>query len=190
VVRAGTTGVQAELDFDEHPAFPYPHRVEQRVTLDPRRITVETLVTPTSWRPVPISFGFHPYVALPGVPRSEWVVALPTRRRLVADRRGIPTGETVGEIAQVKRLGRRTFDDGYVRLASRSRFAVGGGGRRVTVELDAGYPVAQIYAPADDDVICFEPMTAPTNALVSGHGLRTVAPGATFRAAFAIAVDG
>ena len=47
----------------------------------------------------------------------------------------------------------------------------------MTVAFDAGYPCAQIYAPAGEPVICFEPMTAPTNALVSGTGLRTVGAG-------------
>jgi galactose mutarotase-like enzyme len=36
-------------------------------------------------------------------------------------------------------------------------------------------------------VIAFEPMTAPTNALVSGE-LTMLAPGESFRAAFSIAV--
>ncbi|HEX2085915.1 MAG TPA: aldose 1-epimerase [Solirubrobacteraceae bacterium] len=190
VRRAGTTGVHAVLDFPAHPAFPYEHRVEHRIGIDPRRLTIETLLTATGDVAVPVSFGFHPYLRLPGEPREDWVVALPRRRRLLTDRLGIPTGERVAEVAEVKRLRDRTFDDGYADLGPRPRFAVGGGGRRITVELGAGYNVAQVYAPADDDVICFEPMTAPTNALVSGKGLRTVAPGATFRAAFAVAVDG
>lgn len=39
-----------------------------------------------------------------------------------------------------------------------------GGGRRIELRLGAGYGFAQVYAPADDDVIAYEPMTAPTNA--------------------------
>ncbi|HEX2086211.1 MAG TPA: aldose 1-epimerase [Solirubrobacteraceae bacterium] len=190
VLRAGTTGVHAVLDFPWHAAFPYEHRVDQRIALDPRRLRIETALTATGDVPVPVSFGFHPYLRLPGEAREDWVVALPRRRRLLTDRRGIPTGEGVHEVAEVKRLRDRTFDHGYDRLGPRPRFAVGGGGRRITVELVAGYNVAQVYAPGDDDVICFEPMTAPTNALVSGNGLRTVPPGATFRAAFTVAVDG
>ena len=190
VLRSGSTGVHAALDFLGHDAFPYPHRVEQRVALDPRRLEIETLLMATGAAPVPITFGFHPYLRLPGVPRGDWIVALPRRRRLLADARGIPTGDGVREIAEIKRLGRRTFDDGYDSLPPRARFALAGGGRRITVEFAAGYPVAQVYAPPDDDVICFEPMTARTNALVSGSGLRTVAPGTTFCAAFSIVVDG
>ena len=42
----------------------------------------------------------------------------------------------------------------------------------------SGYPYAQVYAPADDDVIALEPMTSPTNALVTGGpALPLLAPG-------------
>jgi galactose mutarotase-like enzyme len=56
------------------------------------------------------------------------------------------------------------------------------------VTFGPGYPVAQVFAPPGRDLVCFEPMTAPVNALASGQGLRWVAPGAAFRAAFTIAV--
>ena len=49
-------------------------------------------------------------------------------------------------------------------------FALEGGGRRIEVEFEAGYPVAQVYAPPGEDYVCFEPMTAPIDALVSGDG--------------------
>jgi galactose mutarotase-like enzyme len=52
-----------------------------------------------------------------------------------------------------------------------------------------GYPFAQVYAPAEDAVIAFEPMTAPTDALVgSGDELPLVAPGDSFTATFSISV--
>jgi aldose 1-epimerase len=86
-------------------------------------------------------------------------------------------------------LGERTFDDLFAVPASPARFSVSGGGRRVTVELRSGYPYAQIFAPPDQPVICFEPMTAPINALRSHDGLRLVSPGATARAVFTLAID-
>ena len=48
---------------------------------------------------------------------------------------------------------------------------------------------AQVLAPATDDVICFEPMTAPTNALHSGDRLSLVAPGERYTATFSITVE-
>jgi aldose 1-epimerase len=45
-----------------------------------------------------------------------------------------------------------------------------------------------VFSPRGKDFICFESMTAPTNALRSGVGLRRVAPGDTFSATFSISV--
>jgi aldose 1-epimerase len=57
------------------------------------------------------------------------------------------------------------------------------------MEFLEGYPYAQIYAPKGENYVAFEPMTAPTNALVSGEGLRLVEPNGRFRAVFRIRVD-
>jgi aldose 1-epimerase len=53
-----------------------------------------------------------------------------------------------------------------------------------------GYSHAQLFAPATEDVIAFQPMTAPADALRTGNGLRTVNPGASFTASFRIDVYG
>ena len=51
---------------------------------------------------------------------------------------------------------------------TRRPFVLAGGGRRIELSVGPGYRFAQVYAPGDDDVVAFEPMTAPTNALVAG----------------------
>ena len=40
--------------------------------------------------------------------------------------------------------------------------------------------MAQVFAPPDIDVVCFEPMTAPANALRTGEGLPFAYPGAPY----------
>jgi galactose mutarotase-like enzyme len=138
---------------------------------------------------VPMSFGFHPYFTLPGVDREDWHVELPVRKRLVTDDRQIPTGETEPVDIPSGPLGDRTFDDGYTDLTDVARFVLAGGGRRIAVEFTAGYRYAQVYAPDDDDVVAYEPMTAPTNALVSGQGLELVPPGGSRSATFSVSVE-
>jgi len=86
-------------------------------------------------------------------------------------------------------LGEASFDDGFVLLHERSMFALLGAGLRVSVEMLGGYTHAQVFAPPGKDQVALEPMTAPANALVSGHGLRVVEAGGTFRAAFRIGVE-
>ena len=60
-------------------------------------------------------------------------------------------------------LGDEEYDDLFPELAEPAVFAVEGGGRRIEVAFEEGYPVAQVYAPPDQDFICFEPMAAPTS---------------------------
>jgi aldose 1-epimerase len=185
-------GLRASAPFDgaRLDAFPYPHALTVDVELADDGLTLQTTVTPTSATPVPIAFGYHPYLRVPGAPRAEWEVDMPVDRRLVLDENMIPTGE--GETPAFRHgvLDDRSLDEGY-ELPERPRpFTVSAAGRTLGVEFVEGYTHAQAYAPADQDLICFEPMTAPANALISHDGLRLAPPGEPFRATFRITVDG
>jgi galactose mutarotase-like enzyme len=100
----------------------------------------------------------------------------------------IPTGEReqVGELDGP--LGARSFDDGYAGVDSRRPFVLAGGERRIEVRFDGRFPFAQVYTPPGAEFICFEPMTAPTNALRSGQDLPVVEAGTTFTATWTVDV--
>ncbi len=190
VEHAAATTLTAQLDFAERaellPLFPFPHTIAVSATLHPDRLTVETTVTATSDTPVPIAFGWHPYLTLPGVPRDEWVLGLPSRRHLVvAD--GIPTGETAACRAFHQPLDGHAFDDGYDELAE-PVMTLTGGGRTLAVRLEVGYHATQVFAPPGQELVALEPMTAPTDALRTGNGLRLARPGEPFTARFSISV--
>ncbi len=185
--------VAARLDFSSDAAalaaFPFPHVLRLAVALSSTTLTVTTTLTPSSDVPVPVSFGFHPYLRLPGVPREAWVVALPVGRHLALDDRQLPTGASSPVRLAPAALGARAFDDAFTDLDTPARFTVSGGGRTIAVTFLEGFPFTQVFAPPGRAFVCFEPMTAPTNALVSGgDALPLVHPGATFRAAFAVDV--
>jgi aldose 1-epimerase len=109
------------------------------------------------------------------------------REQLRLDSQMLPTGKRVAAQVHPGRLGTRTFDDAYVAPENSAPFVLAGGARRIELSFIAGYPFAQVYAPEDDDVIAFEPMTAPTNALVDGGSdLPLLAAGESYRATFAI----
>jgi aldose 1-epimerase len=189
-----TGALYATLDFGAQPelleAFPFPHELNLRIALDERSLSIETTVHANAGSPVPISFGFHPYLTLPGVPRENWHVELPVLEHLEADERGIPTGGAQPAVESPGPLGERAFDDCYKGLADPPTFVLAGGGRRIELTFERGYPYAQVYAPDGQALICFEPMTAPTNALVTGGpALKIVPPGESAAAAFRIAVS-
>ena len=191
-VEEHADGLCATAGFDggRLEGFPYPHRLAVEVTLDDDGLTLETTLTPTSATSVPIAFGYHPYLHVPGAPRAEWEVDLPVESRLVVGDDQIPTGETVTPKFRQGVLGDLTLDDGYELPERPVPFTVSAAGRTLGVEFLEGYTHAQAFAPAGQDLICFEPMTAPTNALLSHDGLRLAPPGEPFSAAFRITVDG
>jgi aldose 1-epimerase len=186
--------LSAVLDFGADAAllaaFPFPHTLTLDVTLRGTELSIATTLQPSADVAVPASFGFHPYLQLPGVARANWHIEAPVRRRLRLDARGIPTGESEPVAIEPGALGDRTFDDAFTDLDRPAIFVLAGGGRRVTVRFDDGYRFAQVFAPAGEPLISFEPMTAPANALVSGDGLTMVEPGDVYRAVFWIAADG
>ncbi len=195
-VEAGAEGddavVAARLDFSAHEelavAFPFRHMLELELRLTNSALTITTTVTPTGERAVPIAFGFHPYLALPGGSREGVEIELPVRRQALLDASGIPTGASEAAEGGRSQLGERSYDDLFDQLSEPPRFQLSGPGRSLSLDFDAGYSFAQIYAPADQPFICFEPMTSPTNALISGEDLASVAPGEQFKAAFTIRI--
>jgi galactose mutarotase-like enzyme len=184
--------LSAVLDFGADPAllaaFPFPHTLTIDIAVQDATLTISTTLQATGATAVPVSFGFHPYLQLPDVPRPEWHIEAPVRRRLLLDERMIPTGESEAVAIEPGALENRGFDDLFTELERPARFVLAGGGRRITVAFDDGYRFAQIYAPASDALICFEPMTAPANALVSGASLPLVQSGAAYRAVFSISI--
>jgi aldose 1-epimerase len=189
--QLGRSTAEAVMTHDGAPGspFPFPHEVRVDVALREGRLSVRTAVEPTADRPVPLAFGWHPYLRPPGTARTSWRLEMPARRHLELDDRGIPTGAATAEAEEDDPIGDRRFDDAYDELAPGPCVAVTGGGLRIAVLLEAGYPVAQVFAPPDAAVVALEPMTAPPDALVSGRGLRVVAPGDIFPAVFGVAVD-
>ena len=187
-ILAASFDFGARADLIE--AFPFPQTIRIEAVLAGAVLTLETTVT-TRDIPVPVSFGYHPYFRLPGTDRADWQIRVPVRERLSLDANGLPTGEREPVTVEPGPLGQRTFDDAYVAPDGPNPFVLAGPGRSIEVSFASGYPFAQVYAPADDDVIAFEPMTAPTNVLVTGGPELPIVPaGESYVAEFSIAVRG
>ena len=133
------------------------------------------------------SFGWHPYWRLPGA-RDDWAVQLPDVAHARLDRRGIPTGRARVEPAGRPAAARaRELDDLYAFAGDRTADAPR---RRPAAPRSRSTPAtrsSRCTRPTRGPFCCIEPMTAPTNALVTGDH-PTVRPGATFTASFTATV--
>ena len=168
--------------------FPYRHEVRLEIRVADGELTVATTVRATGDDPVPVSFGYHPYLRIPDSPREAWEVELGATRRLVLDERSIPTGEREPVIERRMKLGQTSWDAAFDGLTVPPQFSAAGGDRKITVTFQTGYDFAQVFAPDGQEFICFEPMTATSNALNSGDGLHILAPGGEHRAEFTVAI--
>jgi aldose 1-epimerase len=186
--------LEAGLDYGDWPellaAFPFPHRLTVTFALQGASLAVTTTLAATGDRPVPVAFGWHPYLRLPGAPRAAWRLLLPSRTHLELDDRGLPTGKAADEPAEAAPVGERTFDDLYALDAdpAERRLGLEAAGRRLVVGYGDGYDHAQVFAPPGAEFVCLEPMTAPTAALATG-ATPLVAPGDSFSARFTIGVE-
>jgi aldose 1-epimerase len=178
VIDAGADGqsawLAAALDYgrrdDRLSVFPFPHRLELELRLAGDALTITTTVAPTGEDVVPLAFGWHPWLSLPGVPRAEWVLSQPARVAFVLDERKLPTGERVETPGERVPLGDRALDT-HSAVPEDACYTVSGGGREIAVEWAGGYRYAQVFAPTTLDTVCLEPMMAPVAALSTGEDL-------------------
>jgi aldose 1-epimerase len=187
--EAGAQTLAADFAFDTPEllaAFPFPHTLALEIALTPERLTVSTVLTPTSERPVPVAFGFHPYLTIPGVAREELVLRTPPMVRLGLDAQGLPDGSRTPFDKLDGPLGATTYDHHFTDLGEAPAFTVLGGGREITMTFVEGYTHLQLFAPPKSPVIAIEPMTAAIDALRTGEGLRAVTE--PLRATFTIDV--
>src|SRR4051794_21393532 len=71
---AASASLDATLDWERgNPAFalfPFRHRVHYHARLTDRTVEIAVAVAPTDGKRVPVSFGFHPYLRIPGGSRG------------------------------------------------------------------------------------------------------------------------
>jgi galactose mutarotase-like enzyme len=182
--------LRASFDYGTWPellaAFPFPHQLVVEAAVAGAELALATTLRPSGGRPVPVAFGWHPYLRLPG-PRSAWRLLLPEREHLELDGRGLPTGIAGHEPAEAEPVGGRSFDDLYA-LGPERTLGLEAGGRRLLVRYGDGYRYAQVFAPPGGEFVCLEPMTASINALGAGT-CAVVEPGGAFGARFTLQVE-
>ncbi len=76
--------------------FPFRHELRYAARLRDGRLEIEVTVHACGEDPVPLAFGFHPYLSPPGAARESWLVELPAMRALELDAQQIPIGSGAG----------------------------------------------------------------------------------------------
>jgi aldose 1-epimerase len=180
------------------PVFPqhgYPFHLETTVTYTVTEGALEVThgVTNVGTTAAPVAIGTHPFITIGDVDADDLILTLAATTHFPVDERLIPTAEepvagTEWDLRGGKRLGDLVLDDGFGGvehvdgIATHSLSAPDGRAVELWQDENFGYVQAfntRLY-PKGDAVglaVAVEPMTAPTNAFVTGQSLNWVQPG-------------
>jgi aldose 1-epimerase len=201
---AQSARVTSRLAFWKHPDlmanWPFAHEYKMTYSLHEGVLEVRTEVTNLSLEPMPMTLGFHPYFNLPDTPRAQASVHIPARSHIEMDSKLLATGAmTKVELPEEVSLQNHKFDDGFTDLIRNKSglavFSLKAGPKQIHVLYGPQYQVGLVFAPPGKEFVCFEPMTAVTNAVNLAHegkysALKSVAPGETWHESFWIRYEG
>jgi aldose 1-epimerase len=196
--------VTSRFEFWRYPdlmaQFPFAHTIEMTYRLHDGALEVRTSIENLSKEKMPLAIGYHPYFRLPESKRDAWRVHVAAKDHVVLSQQLIPTGERKPvDLPDPVSLATTQLDDVFTNLMrgpdGRAEFWVDDGTRRISVTYGPSYSVAVVYAPPGRDFICFEPMTAVTNAFNLAHEgkypeLPSIAPGAKWQESYWIKTSG
>ena len=187
--------VRMSLDCSRQPdllaQFPFPHRIELTYKLKAGQLEVVTSIENLASEAMPLAIGFHPYFQLNDAPRDEWEVTIPATELVVLSPTLIPTGERKpNPYAGGVKLKGIALDDVFAGLPVGATFRVRGKSQTIEVVYGKDYTIGVVYAPAGQNYICFEPMTAPTNAFNTPGSYKSIAPGVSWRESYWIKTSG
>jgi len=177
VVSSGPS--EAELAYshaaDAH--WPFAFDLRQRFVLTPDALEVHLALTNRADTPQPVGLGWHPY--FPKRHRSRLHVEL--SERWDNDGSGLPT----------RRVPQPGIDSDIAHLAFDNCFEGWKGPARIrdeklSLRLTSSLPYLVVFTPDTKPYYCVEPVSHVSNAIHMSdpvaHGLRALAPGATFDA--------
>jgi aldose 1-epimerase len=176
---AASSASEAEMAYrheaDAHWRFTF--EVRQRFVLTPEALEVHLAITNLSAQPQPVGLGWHPY--FPKRHRSRLHIELSDRWD--SDASGLPTRHVPqpGIDADVAHLA---FDNCFEGWKGPARIR----DEKLSLRLTSSLPYLVVFTPETKPYYCVEPVSHVPNAIhmsdPAAHGLRALAPGATFDA--------
>ncbi len=170
--RTSAAEVQLELTADEstRAVYPFDFRVGLTFTLRGTRLRIAQEVTNRGAGPMPFGFGFHPYFAV----RDKARAAIATRATRAFDNVTKAVVPFTGFDLTREEVDLHLLDHG----STASALTLEDGGR-IGVDASPEYVRWVVWTQRGKDFVCVEPWTCPGNALNTGEGLITLAPGVT-----------
>jgi galactose mutarotase-like enzyme len=149
--------------------WPWEFDLALTYTLLATKLRVDIRVTNNDDKPMPFAFGFHPYFRIPDDEKPG--ARIETRASRAFD--NVQKKEV--RIERIS-LGGREVDLHLIDHDS-NRSSLSWNDDRLTIEGSSQFTRWVVWTLPGKGFVCLEPWTAPFNALNTGEGVMTVAPG-------------
>ena len=169
----------AELSYTHAPDadWPFAFEARQRFVLDAGALQMHLALSNRATDPQPVGLGWHPYFPK----RSHSRLHIELTDRWDSDASGLPTRRVPqpGIDGEVSHLA---FDNCFEGWRGPARIR----DEKLSLRLTSSLPYLVVFTPANKPYYCVEPVSHVSNAIhmadPTAHGLRTLAPQATFEA--------
>jgi aldose 1-epimerase len=190
--------------LDPQPGYPWRLQLAVEYRLGRDGLAVTANATNLDRVAAPFGIGFHPYLTLSTPSIDSTSLAIPARRRLVTDERGLPTGAqsvtgTEFDFTARRWIGSTALDTAFTDLLrdtdgmARVELDDPASARGVTLWMDEAFGYVMVFSgdtlePAGvrRRSLAVEPMTCPPDALRSGTDLVRLEPGASWNGRWGI----
>lgn len=173
----------------DDPGYPFAARIQVRYAIHRDGLTVTFGVRNNHRAPVPVGIGWHPYFTL-GTAVDDLELQLPPARRVLIDKRMLPTGKTrkYDDFAESRPIAALRTDHCMVLEPGPGPNAAArlwSPGQGIGIELwqrRADFPYLHMFIPPDRRSIALEPVSCGIDAFNTGEGLHLLKPGAALTA--------
>jgi len=177
LVSSGATEAELHYRHAGDASWPFDFDLRQRLVLGAESLELHLALTNLAPQSQPVGLGWHPYFAKR--PHSRLHIELTDRWE--SDASGLPT----------RRVPQPGIDGDVAHLSFDHCFEGWRGAARIrdekfSLRLTSSLPYLVVFTPGSKGYYCVEPVSHVSNAIhmsdPGAHGLRALAPGATFDA--------
>ena len=203
VEERGSDSCTLSIVLNPVPEYPFWSRLTVLYRLSATGLAVTSTVENLDEVDIPFTLGFHPYFAVTTPTIDGARLRVPAEAYLAVDDRLIPTGHDVAVAGTVMDFREAALVDGVALDVTFAQLArdeqglfrcnvVDANGGEVEYWQDESFPYFQVFSgdtlrpPRRRSSIALEPMTGPADALRSGRGRLSIAPGASWSGSWGV----
>ena len=159
-----------ERDMSLRNNFPFGQALLLTFELQQNQLRILLEVENRDRNPFPLTPGFHPYFSLGKHKRNDIRLSIPAGKSLSLSDLYLPDGNDILVSEKWPEhedmvLGKNKFDTVFTDLGEDPVFKLIRPDLSINLHCGPDFPVGIVYSPPDENLVCLEPMTAPTNAM-------------------------